>query len=181
MFRTFADRSAYACLLVAAGLAFALSFLIVGDVLGRSLLNRPIQGTPELVSSALVVICFLQAPYAIRSGGMISVDFLSSRAAPVKQAVIAGLTALIGAAFLLFIVWGSIEPTLHAWASDEYEGEGSLRVPVWPVRVVVIAGCLLGTVSYLLMAIDNLRAAARREGPPGPPRLDARQFPVSHI
>ena len=181
MLRTFADRTAYACLLVAAALAFALAFLIVADVTGRSLFNSPVQGTPELVSSTLVVICFLQAPYAIRSGGMISVDFLSSKASPALQALMAGVAAVVGAAFLLFIVWGSVEPTLHAWESGEYEGEGALHVPVWPVRTVLIVGCLLGAVSYLLLAADNLGAALRGEGPPPPPRLGSDDQPISQI
>jgi TRAP-type C4-dicarboxylate transport system permease small subunit len=181
MLRTFADRTAHGCLLAAAALAFALAFLIVADVAGRSLFSSPVQGTPELVSSALVVICFLQAPYAIRSGGMISVDFLLTKAARPLQAMMTGLGALVGAAFFLFIVWGSVEPTLHAWNSGEYEGEGALHVPVWPVRMVLIVGCLLGAVSYLLLAIDNLGAALRGEGPPPAPRLGADEQPVSHL
>ena len=42
--------------------------------------------------------------------------------------------------FFGFIVWGSYEPMLHAVASGEYEGEGALRVPVWPARLVVSGG-----------------------------------------
>jgi TRAP-type C4-dicarboxylate transport system permease small subunit len=180
MLRTLSDRVAHLCLLVAAGLAFALAFLIVADVLGRSVFNRPVQGTTELVSAAIVVICFLQAPYAIRSGGMLNVDFLVTRLRGSWQAGIAVFTSLIGAGFLLFIVWGSLEPLHHAWTTDEFEGEGALRVPVWPARVVLIFGCAMGAVAYLLMGLDNLRAAMRGEGPPEPPQMGLGPAPAQH-
>ena len=34
--------------------------------------------------------------------------------------------------------------------SGEYEGEGALRVPVWPARTVVVIGSLLVVASYAL-------------------------------
>ena len=34
--------------------------------------------------------------------------------------------------------------------SGEYEGEGALRVPVWPARLVVLIGSFLVVVSYAL-------------------------------
>jgi hypothetical protein len=39
---------------------------------------------------------------------------------------------------------------LHAIASGEYEGEGALRVPVWPARIVVLLGAILVITSYTL-------------------------------
>ena len=53
-------------------------------------------------------------------------------------------------------MWGSYEPMLHAWISGEYEGEGALRVPVWPARVVVVIGSFLVVVSY---GLHGVRAA----------------------
>ncbi len=68
------------------------------------------------------------------------------------------LSATLGILFFGLIIWGSFEPTLHAIASGEYEGEGALRVPVWPARVVVIAGSALVVASYLLHAVRAVRA-----------------------
>jgi TRAP-type mannitol/chloroaromatic compound transport system permease small subunit len=65
---------------------------------------------------------------------------------------------VLGAAFFGLIVWGSYEPALHAWTSGEFEGEGALRVPVWPARVVVLLGAFLVTVTYLSQAVGDLVA-----------------------
>jgi TRAP-type mannitol/chloroaromatic compound transport system permease small subunit len=68
---------------------------------------------------------------------------------------------VLGAAFFGLIVWGSYEPALHAWTSGEFEGEGALRVPVWPARAFVVMGAFLVTVTYLSQAVSDLVALLR--------------------
>jgi TRAP-type C4-dicarboxylate transport system permease small subunit len=67
---------------------------------------------------------------------------------------------VLGILFFGLIVWGSYEPTLHAWTSGEYEGEGALRVPVWPARSIVLIGAVLVVVTYLLHAASAAFALA---------------------
>jgi len=156
-------------LVIAATLAFLLSFLVVADVTGRVLFNSPVKGTPEIVSISIVVICFLQAAYAIRSGGMLRVDaFVSVLPAPARGVLdIAG--ALLGAAFFGLILWGAYEPAVYSWTSDEFEGEGALRVPVWPARFVIILGSALSILNYLLLAYQSLLRLLGKSAPPPPP------------
>jgi TRAP-type C4-dicarboxylate transport system permease small subunit len=147
-------------LVAAATLAFMLCFLVVADVVGRDLFGRPVKGTPELVSSSIVIICFLQAAYAIRSGGMLNVDFAVSALSPRARSALAVVGALLGAAFFALVCWGSLGPAEHAWTSNEFEGEGALRVPAWPARFVIVIGTALAAFNYLLAAWENFRAAA---------------------
>jgi TRAP-type C4-dicarboxylate transport system permease small subunit len=167
----FSNWTSKSLLVFAAALALVLSFLVVADVIGRVVFNSPVKGTPELVSTAIVIICFMQAPYAIRSGGMIYVDFVVQHLSPRAQSWLAALGALLGAAFLLFIVWGSYEGAWNAWAEGEFEGEGALRVPAWPARLTVVVGCALGALNYVLMALASIQAARRNALPPPPPAL----------
>jgi TRAP-type C4-dicarboxylate transport system permease small subunit len=142
-------RLVYTLLAVAALLTFSLSFLVVADVVGRVVFNSPVKGTPEIVSMSIVIICFLLAGYAVQSGGMLQADILVGlfgRRGPLISILLSGV---LGAAFFGLIVWGSYEPALHAWSSGEFEGEGALRVPVWPARFVVMFGSLLVTITYL--------------------------------
>ena len=157
MIARLADRIAQALLGLAAMLAFLLCFLVCADVIGRVAFNSPVKGTPEIVSSAIVVICFLQAAYAIRSGGMIWVDAVIRHAGPRTQRVFEILGALLGVAFFGLICWGSIEPALYSWTSSEFEGEGALRVPAWPARFVVVLGTFLAAFNYVLLAVDRVR------------------------
>ncbi len=155
------DWIAQALLVIAAVLAFLLCFLVCADVIGRVGFGRPVKGTPELVSFTIVIVCFLQAAYAIRSGGMIRVDAITDHLPLWAQRACGIFGALAGLAFFGLVFWGSIEPAAHAWNSNEFEGEGALRVPVWPARFVVTLGTFLAAFNYLLLAIDRMRPPAR--------------------
>jgi TRAP-type C4-dicarboxylate transport system permease small subunit len=167
-------RLVYVLLAAAALLTFGLSFLVVADIAGRVLFNSPVKGTPEIVSMSIVIICFLLAGYAVHSGGMLQADVLVRFLGRRGPAVSALLSGVLGAAFFALIVWGSYEPTLHAWTSGEFEGEGALRVPVWPARIVVMLGSLLVAILYLGQAV-TAAVALIRGGEPGlpAPRQDA--------
>ena len=144
-------------LAIAALQIFLLSFLVVADVIGRGVFNAPVKGTPEIVSMSIVIICFLLAGYAVQSGGMIYADVLVSIFGIRVRAFAQLLSAVLGVMFFGLIVWGSYEPTLHAWMSGEYEGEGALRIPVWPARVIVLVGAAIVVATYLMHAVTAVR------------------------
>lgn len=154
-----------AFLVVAAVLGFLLSFVVVADVIGRVCFNSPLKGTPEMVSISIVMICFLQAGYAVRSGGMINVDFLLMRMPARLQSFVMAAGALLGVAFFGLVCFGAVDPAIHAWTSSEFEGEGAMRVPSWPARWIVVIGTCLAALSYLLHALQNIAAGWRGEGP----------------
>ncbi|MGZ8228370.1 MAG: TRAP transporter small permease [Burkholderiales bacterium] len=153
-------------LVIAAVLGFLLSFVVVADVVGRVAFNSPLKGTPEMVSISIVMICFLQAGYAVRSGGMINVDFLLVHMAPRMQSYVMAVGALLGVGFFGLVCWGAIDPAIHAWTSNEFEGEGALRVPSWPARFIVVLGTALAALSYVLVAVENFKAGLHGRRPP---------------
>jgi len=152
-------------LVVAAVLAFLLCFLVVADVIGRVVFNSPVKGTTEIVSLSIVVICYLQAGFAIRSGGMLHVDMFVSKAGPRGQSIMSAIAGLAGLAFFSFICFGSFEGATHAWTSNEFEGEGALRIPVWPAKFILVLGTLIASFSYFLLFIEDLLHAIRGEAP----------------
>ncbi len=115
-----------ALLAVAAAIIFCLGFLVCADIFGRALFNSPVKGTPEIVSMSIVIIRFLLAGYAVQSGSMIYTNVFTGLFGVRGDAFGRLLSALLGILFFGLIVWGSYEPTLHAWTSGEYEGEGAL-------------------------------------------------------
>jgi TRAP-type C4-dicarboxylate transport system permease small subunit len=147
----------------AATLAFLLSFLVVADVVGRTVFSSPVKGTPEIVSMSIVVICFLQASYAIRSGGMLSVDVFSSLLPLRGREALAAFGCLLGFAFFAVIVYGGFDPFAHAWRSNEYEGEGALRIPTWPARLIVLIGSALAAFDYALTFLKHVAVVFSRK------------------
>jgi TRAP-type C4-dicarboxylate transport system permease small subunit len=151
------DWVAKALLAFAATLAFLLSFLVVADVVGRTVFSSPVKGTPEIVSMSIVIICFLQASYAIRSGGMLHVDVIPAMLAPRLREALAALGCLLGVAFFAVVLYGGLDPLSHSWSSNEYEGEGALRIPTWPARFAVLLGAGLAAVDYALAFMVHLK------------------------
>jgi TRAP-type C4-dicarboxylate transport system permease small subunit len=157
-------------LAVAALLAFALSFLVVADVIGRGVFSRPVKGTPEIVSMSIVIICFLLAGYSVHSRSMLYTDVFVGMMGRRGPQIATLLSGVLGTAFFALIVWGSYEPALHAWTSGEFEGEGALRVPVWPARFVVMFGALLVALIYFGQAVAAAVSLVRRDaGADAPP------------
>ena len=165
MLTRFNDWVTKALMVAAAILAFMLCFLVVADVSGRVLFNSPIKGTPEIISLSIVIICFLQCGFAIRSGGMLNVDTLVVRFSPKVQSWLAVWGAVAGLLFFGGICYGTLGGATHAWVSGEYEGEGALRVPVWPAKFVIVLGCSLACLSYLILILQNFQHALRGELP----------------
>jgi TRAP-type C4-dicarboxylate transport system permease small subunit len=137
----------------AAAIIFSLGFLVVADVIGRAVFNSPVKGTTELVSMSIVIISFLLAGHAVQCRNMLQADVLVGAIGPKAREVSAFLSGVLGVLFFGLIVWGSLEPSVHAWVSNEFEGEGALRVPVWPARFVVLAGSALVTIIYAGQAV----------------------------
>ncbi len=145
---------------------FGLALVILVDVAGRSLFNTPLQGTAEIVANSVVSIAFLQLCHAVREGRMLRVELLDAMlpAGGIRVVHIAG--CLLGALLFAAIAAASWEPMMHAWRIGEYAGyEGSLRIPVYPVRTLIVAMAGLATLNYLTMAV---LAAAPREARAAP-------------
>jgi TRAP-type C4-dicarboxylate transport system permease small subunit len=90
---------------------------------------------------------------------MLQVDVITGALPARVRAGLAAFGALLGLAFFGLILWGSFEPLGHAWRAGEYEGEGALRIPVWPARLVVLVGAALAALNYLLLAVEGVRGA----------------------
>ncbi len=106
MFEKTLDTAARALLVFASVLAFALSFVVVADVVGRVGFNSPLKGTPELVSSTIVIVCYLMASYAILTGGMLRVDAITDRMPPVARGVMDIIGSMLGILLFAIIVTG---------------------------------------------------------------------------
>lgn len=135
--------------------AFALCFFILADIIFRAL-NMPISGTKEIVANSVVIIVFLQVGYAVRSGSMLRADFLVIMMPNLVQKVLLVLCFVAGAAFFLFLLKSGITPALRSFANGEFDGEGALRVPVWPARFAILLGGGLAGLNYLLLSLVEI-------------------------
>ena len=95
---TFSDRLSKFLMIAAAAWTFGLAFLVMGNIIGRTVFDSPIYGTAEIVAASIVIVVFLQAGYAIRSRSMLKADFLVIHLPEIVQRVLLAIGYLLGAA-----------------------------------------------------------------------------------
>lgn len=143
--------------MLAAVWLFSLAFLILADVIGRGIFNQPIQGTAELVANSIVAIGFLQLSHSIRMRGMLRAEFLDAYLPAWLMRGFSMLGYLVAIALFVAIAYASWEPMLNAVEIGEYQGDGALRVPTWPVRIIIVAMSLLSALSYVSLFARGLK------------------------
>lgn len=155
------DRITKALMVLAAFWAFVLCFITLADIIFRAL-NYPLQGTKEIIANSVVIIVFLQIGFAVRSRSMLGADFLINIFGPNTRRYLAVFSFLLGALFFAILFKGAIGPALRSFANGEFDGEGALRVPVWPTRFTILIGSGLAVINYLaLAAIEAFKLEVR--------------------
>ena len=151
----FSDRLTKFLMILGAVWAFFLCFFILADIITRAL-NMPISGTKEIVANSVVMIVFLQIGFAVRSNSMLRADFLVNAMPKSAQKALLVFALALGAVLFFFLMKAGIKPAVRSFANWEFDGEGALRVPVWPTRWMIIFGAGLAGVNYVLLAIVEI-------------------------
>lgn len=149
------DRLTKFLMVIGAIWAFVLCFFILADIIFRAM-NVPLSGTKEIVANSVVMIVFLQVGYAVRSGSMLRADFLVVMMPHWVQKLLLVLALLLGAGFFFLLLKAGIDPAFRSFANGEFDGEGALRVPVWPARYAILLGAGLAGFNYLLLSIIEI-------------------------
>jgi hypothetical protein len=63
------------------------------------------------------------------------------------------LASVLGLLLFLALIWGTVPSFWDAYRIGEYEGEGSLRVPTWPVRGAIAAMSAFAAFAYGYMIL----------------------------
>ena len=144
-------RIAQWCHLVSAFWVVVLALIIFVDVTGRYLFSMPLLGATEIIMNSVVSITFLQLPLAIYRGGMLKTTVIADAVKPNSQRILRTITNVLGLLFFVATAYSSWQPFVDAWQIGEYEGEGSLRVPTYPVRFLLIVTTAFAALVYLYL------------------------------
>ena len=158
------ERLAKATMILAAFCAFGLAFLILVDVTARAF-SIKFYGVAEYVRNTIIVIVFLQAPYAIRIASMLRVDIFVNALPARSRAPLLTAGDVLGLIFFAGIAIGAVPPAIDAWVNNEFEGEGVVRVAAWPARFSIVYGCGLAAMFYVIRIIDRWQGRAAPAAP----------------
>lgn len=154
-------------IMAAIGTAWILLIMAVicADIIGRGAFNRPILGVPEFLAFSIVGIVFLQLPQTLRMNGLTRADILLTwvgRRSPSTRHAIQLAYDLVGAALFAGIAYTTWPLAIRAFENNEFYGStGVVQIPTGPLKLIIIAGCIMMTVQFLIHAWLNWRAIRR--------------------
>ncbi|MFA9430248.1 TRAP transporter small permease [Egicoccus sp. AB-alg2] len=137
----------------------ALLAWTVTDIIGRAFLNRPLRGTVELTELAVVVLVYLGLARVENQDAHISVDLFYVRFGRRGQLVLRTIAGAFSLAVVAVMTW-----RLYVYAGSLSAGgytTGILRVPLFPVAMLGVAGAAMFGLAILTNLLVVVRALVR--------------------
>jgi TRAP-type C4-dicarboxylate transport system permease small subunit len=133
--------------------AFAMAIFILVEISAR-ILGLRFYGTAEYIRNTLIIIVFLQLPFAVRWKSMLAVDIFINYTPRIVKKSTAILGCLLGILFFGAVIVGAWEPAVISWVENEYEGEGIVDVAAWPAKFSIVIGCGFSVFYYFVRLFD---------------------------
>ena len=131
---------------------FVMMVLVVANVLGRYLFNKPLSGTLEFTEGLLVLIIFFSLGLTQFDGGHIRVTLITSHLPKPVARVFTVVAMLCGAAFFAWCAYAAWAFAAQSFSFNEQE-VGEVEFPLWPVKFMVFFGIAMLAVQFVLDAI----------------------------
>ena len=150
---------------IAALLVFAMTALIVADVVLRNFFRVTLPASVELTEYAMFFASAFAAPWLLRRGQHIRVDVVIARAPPLTGWLMEILCDLIGLALSLLMTWYGIAMVFRSWRSETLVVKNLIFAEwyvLWPLPVMFLL--LAVEFVFRLQRILTGPRQARREG-----------------
>ncbi len=132
----------------AASIVVILMAMVVADIFGRKVLNKPVPMSYEVGAFMLVFIVFLGLAYSQRQKAHIRVEILTLRMPPKIRAAMDLVAYTLGIAIYGLIFYETFKWSYHSYEIGEYVA-GLVNIPKWPSQFAVVFGSLLISLQFL--------------------------------
>jgi TRAP-type C4-dicarboxylate transport system permease small subunit len=139
-----------------AGCMVVMVLLILYDVGMRSLFNRPLMSSYELVMFLMVVVVFTALAYTQSEGSIVKIELVVSRLPKKVQAVLEIVTSFLSLGLILLIAWRNVVRSIEL--RHEHLISPILHMPVYPFYLVVAFGLVLLS---LVLFVEILESVGR--------------------
>jgi TRAP-type C4-dicarboxylate transport system permease small subunit len=153
------------CGAIAALLVFAMTALIVADVVLRNVFRVTLPASVELTEYAMFFASAFAAPWLLRRGQHIRVDIVVMHVKPMTAWIMEIFCDLIGLALSLLMSWYSIATVLRSWRGETLVVKNLIFAEwyiLWPLPVMFVL--LAVEFVFRLQRILTGPRQARREG-----------------
>jgi TRAP-type C4-dicarboxylate transport system permease small subunit len=135
-------------------LIFIFMFIIISDVLGRTLFRQPFPGTLVIGENVLAGSIFLSLAYVLIRGEHIRVTVILDRLSPRSRAWFDIFASLIGFLLVLLITWQSFPFALRSYELKEVGID--YPIPLYIGKFAYFAGFLMFCLEFFLQFLRQL-------------------------
>lgn len=132
----------------AASIVVILMAMVVADIFGRKVLNKPVPMSYEVGAFMLVFIVFMGLAYSQRQKAHIRVEILTLRMPPKIRAAMDLFAYTLGIAIYGLIFYETFKWSYHSFEIGEYVA-GLVNIPKWPSQFAVAFGALLISLQFI--------------------------------
>ncbi len=123
----------------------------------------------EMIEISIIGIVFMQLADSLRRSVLTRSDGLFNQVMlrrPAIAHVMGIVTQILGAAFMIIILLGSIPYLGESWKKNYYIGvEGMFTAPVWPIALIIVVGVFVTMVQFLVLLAGHVRAMRAPHSP----------------
>ena len=130
--------------------------LICIDVVGRYILNSPLDITIELGEFAMIAIVYPAIAYAQFNKQHVRVELLISRLSKKTQTVLGIFTDALGICLWGLITWQGVVSVIRAWRYY-LTTEGLVPLPLYPVQSLIPIGSALLGIQILFSMVGKVK------------------------
>jgi TRAP-type C4-dicarboxylate transport system permease small subunit len=145
-----------------AAMIVLMALWITFEVIARYAFNAPTIWVTDLSEYTMLYATFLAAPWLVREGGHVQVDFLLSRLSPRQQHALAVATCLLAAAASSVLLWQSIEATWDTFSRNQHMAR-AWAIPRWTILAIIPVGSFFLVIEWLRAAIRAAQATRSDE------------------
>lgn len=142
---------------VGQSIAVLIMVLVVADVIGRYVFNRPISGTLEVIELMMPAVVFFSFAYVEAQDGHVKVDFILSHFPKRIRTCAEGVASCIALTVFGIIAWQSV--LRFFYLQQQGEVTGYFRIPISPFPLILAFGALLYCCQLIIKIISSFHRA----------------------
>ena len=136
---------------------FLMMVLTTCDVVGRYILNSPIQGTQDLIEFGLVLIGFSGLGYLTSERHHMRADMINAMLPPRKNAILGAACFLVSLPFVIILAWQTCAEGLRMVGGTYISP--TISVPLGPFYLFAGFGLILLCVEIVLDVVRYISEA----------------------
>jgi TRAP-type C4-dicarboxylate transport system permease small subunit len=141
---------------VAGVLLVGMMLLVVADVGGRYVLQRPVQGTLEITEFAMAAMVFFTIARTQAIKAHIRVELLVGVISRRSSLLLELICYACGFGVFALMTWQGWMSFLDSWGIRE-QTDGFIPFPIYPAKLTVPIGCFLLCLRFLADIVGGLR------------------------